>query len=216
MQAIGLLQDPMRRKLYDFVVAQDHLVSRSEAAAATGVTRTLVAFHLDKLVEGGLLSTSSQRLNGRSGPGAGRPAKLYRRSDRGHQVSLPPRDHATVAELLAEAAAVVRLDETLFDVARRHGEELARSTGPSPAETLDEASELLRQRGYEPWSDGDVVRLRNCPFQPLADAHPGMICGMNLALVDGLLGDAADVRARLDPRPGDGCCVVIESKNNER
>ncbi len=169
ISVIALLDDPVRRGLYDFVSAQGHGVSRTEAAAATGIGRTLAAFHLDRLAEAGLVEATFARPAGRTGPGAGRPAKLYRRAAAEHQVSVPPRDYRAVAEL-----------------------------------------------GYQPYHDGGDVRLRNCPFHLLASRHPPLICGMNLALLEGLLSGAAvpGLTARLDPRP-DECCVVLEnSKNN--
>ncbi|MCP9947823.1 helix-turn-helix domain-containing protein [Actinomadura madurae] len=121
IDAIALLQDPLRRRLYEFVAAQGREVGRNEAAEAAGVARTLAAFHLDKLVDAGLLEAGSRRLTGRSGPGAGRPAKVYRRSAVERDVSVPARDYRTAAGLLAEAAEAAGLDMELQDAARRRG-----------------------------------------------------------------------------------------------
>jgi predicted ArsR family transcriptional regulator len=68
----------------------------------------------------------------------------------------------------------------------------------------------LAAQGYQPYRDGADTRLRNCPFHVLADRYPPLICGMNLALLEGLLAGAAaaTLEARLDPRPGD-CCVAL-------
>jgi predicted ArsR family transcriptional regulator len=209
--AIGLLQEPLRRRLYEYVVAQDHDVSRNEAAEATGMQRTLVAFHLDKLAEAGLLETARRRLSGRSGPGAGRPAKLYRRAASERQVALPPRDYRTVATLLADAAEAARLDDELQAAARRRGAELRE--GASPV-TLDAALALLAERGYEPYVDGAVVRMRNCPFHALAESHPALVCGMNLALLEGLVDGSVRFTAALDARPGECCTVLQISKSN--
>ena len=100
---IAALGEPVRRALYFYVVDRGGAVSRDQAARGTGVSRALAAFHLDKLVAAGLLATEFRRLTGRSGPGAGRPAKLYRRSEEQLAVSLPPRSYALAAELFAEA-----------------------------------------------------------------------------------------------------------------
>src|SRR5260221_9275138 len=100
LDAIGLLQDPARRSLYAYVVAQGREVSRNEAAEAVGLQRTLAAFHLDRLATAGLLDVAYRRLSNRSGPGAGRPAKVYRRSSAEHAVVLPPRDYASAASIL--------------------------------------------------------------------------------------------------------------------
>ena len=210
IEAIAVLQDPVRRRLYDYVAAQDHDVSRNEAAEGAGIQRTLAAFHLDKLVDAGLLETESKRLSGRSGPGAGRPAKLYRRSGVERQFSIPARDYRVAADLLAEVAETARLDVELQAAARREGRAAA-----GPVGDLAAAEDALSRRGYEPRLDGDVLRLANCPFHVLSQRHPGLVCGMNLALLEGLLEGADGLRARMDPRPG-LCCVVVEpSKNNE-
>ncbi|MFE7562192.1 helix-turn-helix transcriptional regulator [Kitasatospora sp. NPDC057500] len=216
IDAIAALQDPVRRRLYEYVAAQGREVGRNEAAEAAGVARTLAAHHLDRLAEAGLLETGSRRLTGRSGPGAGRPAKVYTRARTELSVSLPARDYRTAAELLAEAAEEAGLDAGLCAAARRRGEALRGSAGPCGG--LTEAVELLAARGYEPYpaedAAGQVVRMRNCPFHAVAEHFPPLVCGMNLALLEGLLGADGPLRARMDPRPGE-CCVVVEpSKNN--
>ncbi|QGZ52190.1 transcriptional regulator [Streptomyces sp. QHH-9511] len=225
IDVIALLQDPMRRRLYEYVAAQGREVGRNEAAEAVGVARTLAAHHLDRLAEAGLLESGSRRLTGRSGPGAGRPAKVYTRAPVERSVSLPARDYRTVAELLAEAAEQAGLDAGLCAAARRRGEALR---GPAaPCGGLEEAMEMLAARGYEPHLEGaegaegsaaPVVRMRNCPFHAVAERFPPLVCGMNLALLEGLLGADGPVRARMDARSGE-CCVVVEpsqpSKNDE-
>ncbi|KQX56127.1 MULTISPECIES: helix-turn-helix domain-containing protein [unclassified Streptomyces] len=225
IDAIAALQDPVRRRLYEYVAAQGREVGRNEAAEAAGVARTLAAHHLDKLTEAGLLESGSRRLTGRSGPGAGRPAKVYTRARAEHSVSLPARDYRTAAELLAEAAEQAGLDAGLCAAARRRGEALRDSA--TPCGDLEEAMAVLAARGYEPHLEGaaaegtpedtptPVVRMRNCPFHSVAERFPPLVCGMNLALLEGLIGTDGPVRARMDSRPGE-CCVVIEaSKNNE-
>lgn len=204
---MAVLQDPVRRRLYEFVVGQGRAVGRAEAAEAAGVQRTLAAFHLDKLIEAGLLEAVFRRPPGRTGPGAGRPAKLYQRTRAEYAVSLPSRDYRTAAELLAEVAEALGADAELNAVARRHGSAIqAREDGG----TLDR----LRERGYEPYRDGEVVRMRNCPFHALATAFPPLVCGMNLALMEGLLAEDGDWTARMDSRPGE-CCVALVSKTNQ-
>lgn len=222
IDAIAVLQDPVRRRLYEYVVAQGREVGRNEAAEAVGVSRTLAAHHLDKLTEAGLLESGSRRLTGRSGPGAGRPAKVYTRAPAERSVSLPARDYRTAAELLAEAAEQAGLDAGLCSAARRRGEVLRGSAAPCGG--LEEAMEVLASRGYEPHLEdaegaageaSPVVRMRNCPFHAVAERFPPLVCGMNLALLEGLLGADGPVRARMDARPGE-CCVVVEnSKNND-
>ena len=79
ISAVASLAEPLRRALYEFVVAAPGPVGRDEAAEAVGVSRQVAAYHLDRLIDDGLLSAEFRRLTGREGPGAGRPAKRYRR-----------------------------------------------------------------------------------------------------------------------------------------
>jgi predicted ArsR family transcriptional regulator len=211
--AIGLLQDPVRRALYGHVVAAGGEVSRNQAAEAVGVQRGLAAFHLDKLVEAGLLEASFRRLGERRGPGAGRPAKLYRRAPGEVAASLPPRSYGTAAHLLAETVEQAGADLELQAAARRAGREDGRRLAEAaPGQPVEE---LLAARGYEPYRDGPALRLRNCPFHRLAGEFPVLVCAMNLALIEGLLegvGEPAG-RAVMDPAPG-RCCVALTSKDN--
>src|SRR5271165_868727 len=210
LAALSSLDDPVRRRLYEVVRERAEPVGRDEAAAAGGVCRALAVYHLDKLVETGLVTASYQRPPGRSGPGAGRPAKLYTRAEREFAVPVPPREYELAARLLVE---VVESDPSgqsraaLVEAARRLGAELGgrlRAGGTG----LDEA---LAGHGYEPrHGDDGAIRLRNCPFHQLAEQHRDVVCGMNLGLIEGILtGLGVDgLRPSLDPRPGQ-CCVAI-------
>jgi predicted ArsR family transcriptional regulator len=202
LDAVGALTEPARRTLYRYVASAGREVGRDEAATAAGLTRALAAFHLDKLVDAGLLAAGYKRLSGKVGPGAGRPAKVYRRVAGEHAVHLPPRDYPRAAELLAGVVEDAGLDRALQAAARRTGE----------LSTVDSVPDALREQGYEPDGDGSTVRLRNCPFHALARAYPPLVCGMNLALIEGLLSAAPDGRewtARMDPH-GAGCCVILK------
>jgi predicted ArsR family transcriptional regulator len=207
--ALSALDDPVRRRLYDYVCDRGVPVGREEAATGTGVGRPLAAYHLDKLAAEGLLTVVYERPSGRAGPGAGRPAKLYSRSDREISASVPPRDYGLAARLLAEAAASDTTGTTaraLTDAAERLGRELAQGVGEPPPGIED----ALRDRGYEPYEDDDALRLRNCPFHAAAQRHPEVVCAMNLALIDGLLEGIgnAEATAALEPGPG-RCCVAV-------
>lgn len=219
LAAVATLHDPRRRALYGYVAAQPHEVSRDEAANALGVPRPVAAFHLDRLVEAGLLEVSYRRLSGRRGPGAGRPSKLYRRSSRPREVSLPPRDYQLAAELFADA-----LDDPAAEDARTSLSRLARRAGQSAGEAvgaglgrrasrkrrLEAVQQALGDQGYQPYREGHEVRVRNCPFHALAAAHRELVCGMNVALVGGVVegAGAEGIEARFDPRPGQ-CCVAV-------
>ena len=222
LASLSSLDDPVRRRLYEVVCERAEPVGRDEAANAAGVGRALAVYHLDKLVEAGLLTASYQRPPGRSGPGAGRPAKLYMPSDREFAVTVPRREYELAARLLVqavEADASGNSRAALLEAARRLGAELGGRSRPRVADLggvadLDGVADpdgALAGHGYEPRRGEDgVIRLRNCPFHQLAEHHRDVVCGMNLELIEGILtGLGADgLRPVLDPRPGH-CCVVI-------
>jgi predicted ArsR family transcriptional regulator len=218
---VAVLADPVRRRLYSHVVSQQAPVGRDAAAAAAGITRALAAFHLDRLVEAGLLDVTYRRLSGRTGPGAGRPSKLYARSSREVALSLPARRYDLAARLFAEALsrgtadgqpAADALDDVARDFGRALGEEGRRRAGPRAGRRrlLDGAVSVLTEAGFAPaQGTEDVILLRNCPFDAIAQTHRDVVCGMNLSLMDGVIAGlrASGVRAELDPQPG-MCCVV--------
>ncbi|MGW1989265.1 helix-turn-helix transcriptional regulator [Embleya sp. NPDC001921] len=259
LDTVGVLADPVRRALYRYVAAAEGAVGRAEAADAVGIQRTLAAFHLDKLAEAHLLGTEYARPAGKGGPGAGRPAKLYRRSAVETSVSLPPRAYDTAGQILADAVERAGADRAVhaaaYDTGRLAGRALGGPTvggagdaaGTGGTDEHDRVVAALTARGYEPVPDRvpmpvpesqpqphherpdpDVpttpeephdtsrVLLRNCPFHQLAEDFPPLVCGMNLALVEGLLDGlgATGHRARLDSVPG-RCCVVVERSAEE-
>jgi predicted ArsR family transcriptional regulator len=211
LDAIAGLADAVRRSLYRFVVAQSGPVSKDEAAAHAGISRSLAAYHLDRLANDGLLAVTFARLGGRSGPGAGRPAKLYAPTRSDISVHLPPRDDTLLARLLA---AAVEADDSgttrdaLLDGARAEG----RRAAEEYRDTDDALRALLVRRGYSPGAAQDEIRMRNCPFHHLVADHRDLVCGLNFALleavVDALPAPDADYRAVLDPSP-EHCCVVL-------
>jgi predicted ArsR family transcriptional regulator len=213
VEAIGALQEPVRRAVYEYAARSAEPVGRNEVAEALGIGRTLAAFHLDRLAGAGLLDVSYARRSGRTGPGAGRPAKLYRRSAAEHAVSLPPRRYLDAAGLLAEAVDQVGADEQLFAAARRRGHATGREAGGGLAALV----EVLAGHGYEPVSRDGRILLDNCPFHVLAGEYPPLVCGMNLALLEGLVEGLGADGARPSMDPGAGrCCVAIRiSKNND-
>jgi predicted ArsR family transcriptional regulator len=222
LAGIGALADPVRRRLYLYVCSRPGPVGRDEAAAATGTARHQAKFHLDRLEADGLLETEFARLGGRSGPGAGRTSKLYRRAPRDIAVSLPDREYELAGRLLADAVAgSVAAGEPVLDVLHRLATEHGRSLGAaaaagrrpdSAASALRLAVAVLAEHAYEPRAEGDRVVLANCPFHELAQAQTDLVCNMNRALIDGVAQALEPHRPRvaLDPRPA-RCCVVLEA-----
>jgi predicted ArsR family transcriptional regulator len=220
---LAALDQPLRRDLYALLVRRDDWLGRDEAAEALGVARSVAAFHLDKLAEAGLVDVRFERPPGRGGPGAGRPAKLYRRSHREIAISLPDRRYdlagAVLADAVADSAHTGRpVTATLADAARRAGAAIGETVheqvrgaeavtgGPTAVMTA------LERLGYEPHDqDGEIV-LSNCPFHLLAERHRDLVCGMNLQFLSGLT-EALDPHERPTPRlePAEGmCCVRLQ------
>lgn len=217
VEVISLLGEPVRRKLYDYVVAQADAVSREQAAKAVGIKRPLAAFHLDKLAEEGLLEVEFRRLSDKKGPGAGRPAKLYRRSSQEVSVSLPHREYELAARVFAEALSSEQSETPVRDAARSLGKEMAeqareRAGRHQGAKNLTRtAEEVLQDYGFEPFHDeaGDI-RLRNCPFHQLSRQYTELVCGMNVNIMQAMLEELGLERleAKLEPQPG-MCCVAF-------
>ena len=221
---LAALDQPVRRDLYRLLASTDGWTSRDAAAAALGLPRSVVAFHLDKLAEAGVLDVHFARTSGRQGPGAGRPSKLYRPSAAEVAASVPDRRYDLAGSLLADAVTTstrtgTSVDESLHAVAHETGRRIgasARARADDEAGNDDDPQArvmaVLSDQGYEPelGRRGEIV-LANCPFHRLAEEHRDLVCGMNLDLLDGLLAGAAPasgLRARLDPAPG-LCCVRI-------
>ena len=207
--SVAALDDPTRSALFDFVVASGSAVTREAAAEALHLSRRVAALHLDKLADQGLLAVEYRRLHDRTGPGAGRPAKLYRRTTEEVAVSVPERHYELVAGLLA--AAVSESVETGTDIAPILGRTAYDAGHAIGAETSD-ISRALNESGYEPAAADDGLILRNCPFHRLARQYTDLVCALNLDLVRGVIDGAGErsVTPVLDPAPG-RCCVRLAS-----
>lgn len=209
LAALTALGDLTRRRVYLHVASSAEPQSRDQVAQLLELPRSTAAFHLERLADEGMLETTQVRRSGKTGPGAGRPAKLYRRSSRQFSLTVPPRDYELAARLLAAAMEASSenggsADDELDTQARRAGKEL-RQHG-EPGTVVD----TLTRHGFEPRTEDDHIVLGNCPFKSLATEFPKTVCRMNLHLVRGMLeaNDALSWSASLDPAP-DICCVRL-------
>ncbi len=214
LAAVAALGDRLRRSLYRFVAGAHRAVSRTEAAEETGVTRAAAAFHLDRLVADGLLDVEFRRLGGRRGPGAGRPTKLYRRAAGDVAVSLPPGATtwpptcwprpSTTPPGPASRWAWPWPGSPASGATTLAAEVVAGST------SAQAAVDVLADHGYEPVVDGDGLALANCPFHALVGEHRQLVCGLNLALLEGFAAGLTGhpFTARLQPAD-QHCCVRL-------
>ncbi|MFN2388362.1 MAG: helix-turn-helix transcriptional regulator [Actinomycetota bacterium] len=218
LDRLGLLHEPVRRRIYLFVRAAGSPVSRDEVAHDAGISRKLAAFHLEKLLDGGLVVARFARRAGDKP--VGRKPKLYEPSPAPLQVSIPERRYDLIAAVLVDAVRYPGPGETAEDaayrLARRRGARLGKQIKQHTAAAmggpaLARGAGVLEKHGFDPeLRDGKAV-LRNCPFKALAMEAPELICGMNHAFIDGLmrgLGDG-EVDVALAPTPG-GCCVTLQ------
>lgn len=217
--AVDALHEPTRRRVYEAVRLADQPLTRDDVAAALKIGRPLAAFHLDALARAGLLDTDYARPPGRSGPGAGRPAKRYRATGDDITLNLPERRYDLAAQVLAAGVRNYEqsgdVQRSVFAAAHRQGTQLARlhdTPGGAEAAAQERACVVLEKLGYEPVIAGAGLELRNCPFHSVVDVAPELVCQMNVHLIEGLLDglDLGDLQADLAPDPPH-CCVRIRT-----
>jgi|SRR5690625_3283541 len=204
---VAELSDLLRRTLYDYVTAADHPIRRDEAAIHANITRSLAAYHLDRLADAGLLAVTYKRPEGRDGPGAGRPAKHYQRAPGEMALTIPPRNYPLLARLLADVVATnPQLEQSLMRAAQDEGRNIGSQGG--------DLEDTLRADGYEPrMGAAGEIELHNCPFHALAKRQTELVCGMNLELLRGVLAGRGEDPARVELRPApDQCCVIIHPR----
>jgi predicted ArsR family transcriptional regulator len=145
---------------------------------------------------------------------------LYARAPAEVAVSLPDRSYEVAAKVFADALSELAASlppDAVTSSARALGEDVGtearRKAGARPGARRRREALLatLSDRGYEPreMEDGEI-RLGNCPFHALVEEHRPLVCGMNLALAEGVVAGLGDdrVEPRLDPQPG-SCCVAF-------
>ncbi|HJY43055.1 MAG TPA: helix-turn-helix domain-containing protein [Propionibacteriaceae bacterium] len=218
---IGVLADPVRRELYRFVCSQPQPVTRDQAAEAVGVARHKAKFHLDRLEAEGLLEADYVRMTGRTGPGAGRPAKRYRRGSSEFAVIIPARDYELAGHIMAAAITESErtgtpISDALDNAAAAHGAAIAAISDDHPAEAdaaLDLAVGILTEHCYEPRRIDRIVIMANCPFHRLAVGHTELVCRLNLSLLGGFVDSVAPelLQARLEPG-ANRCCVTLAAR----
>lgn len=213
IEAIGLLAEPARNRIYHCVVDAEYPLSRDEVARRTGLGLGAVTFHLEKLAAADLLVSEFHKPAERRGPGSGRPAKLYKRSPVHRSVDLPPRQFGLLSRLLVDAIAQSAITgESTVLAAQRIAADTGYRLGhrPDGQTSIRWILEVLNSVGYEPREANQVITLANCPFHEAAEAQRDLVCPLNLALVDGVLRGAhcAEAKALLTPDER-RCCVSV-------
>jgi predicted ArsR family transcriptional regulator len=218
IRSIAALDDELRRGMYLLIRSARMPLSREDVARELRISVKLAAFHLDKLIERGLLKAQFGRPKGKSGPSVGRSSKLYEPADANIAVSIPGRDYELLGSLLAEAFdARARGRNKAIEAARAKGLELSDQLGGRIPKgrrgPLAVAKRKLKALEYEPYrSSSREVRLSNCPFHALARQAPEVVCPINKGLIEGLISgvDVTVEQISLGPSNGD-CCVALHS-----
>jgi predicted ArsR family transcriptional regulator len=208
-----------------FVRGSAEPVSADDAASALGVHRSVARNRLERLLRAGLVESAFARRTGRSGPGAGRPAKLYSAAPEPAALELPPRRFpALVARLLDEVPAEGR-EDALRHAGEDFGRELARAAGLRPRARLDDGLErvcaAVRSLGFQATLDsvdGDtaVIGTPTCPLRPLvaerveaAHIDRGMWAGLVERGVRGAHAESVECETHSCLDGGENCSVVI-------
>lgn len=228
IRAVAALDDNLRRRMYAYCRRAGHPVTRDEAAAHVGISRKLAAFHLEKLVDAGLLRAHYAQVGGIRR--VGRAPKVYEPTNEPVRISIPERHHELLAELLLDAVLQERFDESAAASALRVAHDRGEDVGAEERDTarlsrlgaeraLTIAEAVLARHGFEPHREGPIsLRLRNCPFHPLAAKAPELVCSINHAYLTGFLAGlgALTVQAVLVPTPGECCVRLVHSVNDDR
>jgi predicted ArsR family transcriptional regulator len=217
--AVAALDDELRRGMYTFIRRARRPITRDEAAASVGISRKLAAFHLDKLVSAGLLRARYEAVGGVRR--VGRTPKVYEPADTAFQITIPERRHELLADILVDAVlsdpasptrqAAVTAATTRGELVGTEERKLHKPGKLGPERALTIAEQILVRHGFEPTREAPTcIKLRNCPFHPLAARAPDLVCTLNHAFLSGFLTGLAapGVHAVLSPHPGE-CCVEL-------
>jgi predicted ArsR family transcriptional regulator len=176
-----------------------------DVAVVLGVHRNVARSRLDRLVEAGFLVVTPERRGGRRGPGAGRPAKVYRVAPELEGVEFPDRRLAELTSLLVEKVPARGRSKALREAGEDFGRTLAAAGGLKQSRSvgtgLERVCDALGTLGFQVSVvslDGDQAELASptCPLRPLVVRCPDASAidrGMWAGLVErGVRGVRAD------------------------
>ena len=196
MNVLDVIGDPELRETLLEVRRRPRAASISEIADATGVHRNVARRRLERLVAAGLLTASFERPPGRTGPGAGRPAKVYSPTPDTAAIEFPARRYPELVGLLVDAVPKRRRSE----VGVQFGRELASTAGVESARDarggLEGLCRALGAVGFqarlEHLEDGHAeIVTPTCPLRPLVVANSA-VAEIDHALWRGLIAAAVD------------------------
>ena len=190
------LGDPTRRGIYLAVRQSPEPVTSARIAELFTIHPNVARHHLDRLAEDGYLRVTHQRRNGRTGPGAGRPAKCFEATSK--SISLHPgRRYDLLVELLVRVLDRVKSEGIGLiaeQVGRDYGRDIAQSIGtpqdPGYEAAVQALVRVMGGVGFEVSADPHGQRLltSHCPFGEAATGHPEVICSLDRGMVAGIMG----------------------------
>lgn len=195
-------------------------VGVSHVAEQLRLHSNTVRFHLDALVEAGLVERTAED---RHQPG--RPRALYTAHPEGGATG--QRSYRLLAEILAGfvAANVAQPAQAAVQAGQAWGRFLAER--PPPFRRVDEhaATEQLTRTlsdiGFAPEAvtseRSRQIRLHHCPFREVAEEHREVVCAIHLGLMQGLLAELeAPIKAdRLEPFVEPNLCIAQLSARSQ-
>jgi predicted ArsR family transcriptional regulator len=202
MDELSAIGDPELRATLAHARSQSRPVTADEVAAALDVHRNVARSRLERLAEAGLLVPGYERRSGRSGPGAGRPAKTYTVPPELVAIEFPARRYESLLGHLLDALPARGRRAQLREVGIAFGTELAEAAKLRPSRSLRSGFErvcaavgrLGYQASVEEVSErGAVIATPTCPLRPLVRARPeaaeidrGMWAGLAAAALSGV------------------------------
>jgi predicted ArsR family transcriptional regulator len=224
--------DPQLRRILLYARSRREPFGASEAAASLEVHPTVARSRLDQLVEAGFLAVTLERRGGRRGPGAGRPAKVYRVAPDLEGVEFPDRRYAELIGLLLEKIPVRGRDQALREAGADFGRRLAGAAGLRPSRRvstgLERLCDALGSLGFQVsvhslTRDQAVLTTPTCPLRPLVIQQPaareidrGMWAGLVERAVPRVSADSVDCDTPRCLSEQDPCRILVSLRAQER
>src|SRR5205085_12401065 len=130
MHRLDSIGDRELRETLRFARAQPLPVTADEVASAQRIHRNVARGRLERLADAGLLIASFERRTGRTGPGAGRPAKTYRVLPELTAIEFPERRYEQLIGLVVDALPERARPDRLREIGSAFGREPARQARP--------------------------------------------------------------------------------------
>lgn len=211
--ASGAALGESRARVLELLRAAHEPLGVQRVAEESTLHPNTARFHLDNLVEAGLVE---RRVEERNQPG--RPRMVYRAQ--AQDTSTGQRSYQLLATMLTTliAGELPQPRQAAIAAGQEWGRYLAER--PAPFERVDaedgirRLSSVLADAGFAPGAvddaDSPVIPLRHCPFREIAQQHADVVCSLHLGLMQGVL---AEVRApvaaqRLDPFVEPSLCLA--------